>query len=112
AIIPTPSASPTLAAGERLGIRVSGTVGVQFTGTMTILFTDGQVLERDASGVADTVPVTTPLPVDAVAVRVEGMVSSAGGAYVVEIVAGHIDTSATYAVDEVLATARATGIGG
>ncbi len=108
---PTPTAMPTLAQGSRLGIRYSGSPGVEFQGLITARFDDGQVVPRDASGHIDKDPITQGLGESIVAVRVTGNILSREGTYRVEIVAGHLE-GGVFVADQVLAADEATGRNG
>lgn len=116
--IPTDQPSPSalapgvsLAPGSVLGIRYSGSTGTLYEGRLTVVFDDGAVVPRDASGTIPTGgPITQPLGADIVAVRVTGTVQSADGTYRVEIVGGRLE-GLTYVPDQLLAVDEATGGG-
>lgn len=105
---PTGTPMPTLPEGSRLGIRYSGSPGVEFQGLITARFDDGQVVPRDASGHIDQEPITQGLGETIVAVRVSGTIVSRRGTYRVEIVAGHLQAG-IFVADQVLAADEATG---
>jgi len=109
-----PSAVPpgaSLASGSVLGIRYSGTTGTLYQGLLTVVFDDGSVVPRDASGTIPAGgPITQPLGADVVAVRVTGTVGSAEGTYRLEIVGGRME-GLTFVPDRLLAIDEATGGG-